>query len=440
MRRSYPNMKRMRRLLKAAIYLPIRPSNVIRAIRLLRFAGWLPAHAAPAEEISRILVVQPHNSLGDLVLSIPLLDQLHEQWPKAEIDLIVGNSAVTLFQQIPYLRRIVGFVPVSKKGPLAHYLNILRLIRFYRDELPDRYDLALDPRWDSDEYAYLARAIIFLSGASIRLAYSGFADGVDPSLDAFITHRATGGRNEHESIRKLKMLQRTCLSNRVPNENEPFEVNATLVTLAASDTEALVPLLRAAGIQHGERYGILAPSASTPVKVWPIDWLAEVSRTLRQRYGLHFIAVGSSRDIDLCSRLVAASSGAVTSLAGKTSVLQLLALCRGAALFVGNDSGPAHLSGMVGTPTVVSMVGRAPSEELDDIHAPRRFRPCGPKVRLAQPDCTLISGNPPPVWHSAHRITDVSVDTVLACCEALLEAEISTNGEVDHSERGWNAS
>jgi ADP-heptose:LPS heptosyltransferase len=47
-----------------------------------------------------------------------------------------------------------------------------------------------------------------------------------------------------------------------------------------------------------------------------------------------------------------ATSGGAAVLAPATSVLELAAISRRAALFVGSDTGPMHLSVAVGTPTI----------------------------------------------------------------------------------------
>ena len=426
-------MSRFRSILKSSVYLPLHPNNFKLLVRFLRWLQCLPSNDAATEGIRRILIVQPHNSLGDLVLSVPFLDEVHKQWPKAEIDLIVGSAMTSLFQHIPFVRRVIGYVPSSNKPPLARYQNVLRLFSLYRNEVRDHYDLALDPRWDSDGHAYLARAMAFLSDAHVRVAYSGTADGIDPSLDAFMTHCVLGGRNEYESIRKLKMFQRAGLSTRAVEDSESFQVNATLSTLAPLGRRTLDASLLQAGMPIGERYCVLAPSAITAAKIWPIERLAKVARILHAKYGLRFVVIGSSKDTQLCERTAASCSGIAISLAGKTNILELLALLARASLFIGNDSGPAHLSSMIGTATVIAIVGRAPSEELDHINAPRRFRPWGPKVLLVQPDRPLTPCDPVCIAQEAHCITQVSADAILAACEELLPANSSDSNPIEIS-------
>ena len=245
-------MNRLRGVLKRLVYLPVHPSGFKGLVQILRWVGWFPSRDGTSETIRRILIVQPHNSLGDLALSVPFLDEVHQQWPDAEIDLIVGNAMTTLFREIPFVRRVIGYAPSTSRQPLAHYRNILRLFLLFHREIPDRYDLALDPRWDSDHHAYLARAAAFLSGAPLRASYSGRVDGLNPALDKFMTHCAMGGAHEHESIRKLRMLSRVGLSNRAVEESASRKASATLSVIADHGKSSLSALLRKAGVQSGE--------------------------------------------------------------------------------------------------------------------------------------------------------------------------------------------
>jgi heptosyltransferase-3 len=409
-------------------------------VRLLRFVGWLPKSSYRSNKIRTILVVQPYNSLGDLVLSFPLLDEIHRQWPEADIDLVVGNMMTTLFQDISYVRHVFGFTPSRKRSPLGRYLDTFHLFLLYRNTIRDNYDLALDPRWDSDLYAFLARAMLFLSGARLRVAYSGYADGIDPSLDSFVTHLAVGGSDEHESLRKLRMLQRVGLSVRVANESESSRVNASLLSLATCANPSVFSLLEKAGIKPKEQYAVLAPSASSPMRIWPIENLSQLVSQLYKQYGLRCVIVGSTGDTKFCNRLIEMNPEVSVSLVGKTDLRELLSILSQAVIFIGNDSGPAHLCGMLGLKTLVISPFPQSSNGIDHRNAPSRFRPCGPEVRVVQPELPIYPCGPACYSKSAHCIGQVSTDIVLAECEYLLRTSSTRPTEDASLRRSANAS
>lgn len=97
-------------------------------------------------------------------------------------------------------------------------------------------------------------------------------------------------------------------------------------------------------------YAILAPGATYgPAKRWPVARFAETGRRLAAR-GWRLLACGAGGEREACEA-VARACGA-ESLAGRTSLPAMAALCAGAAAVVSNDSGLAHLAGAVGAPTV----------------------------------------------------------------------------------------
>jgi len=72
---------------------------------------------------------------------------------------------------------------------------------------------------------------------------------------------------------------------------------------------------------------------------------------LAQRHGLRSVVLWGPGERDLAEAVVAAAEGAAL-LSPKTSIADLVALARGAALMVSGDTGPTHIAGAVGTPLV----------------------------------------------------------------------------------------
>ena len=72
---------------------------------------------------------------------------------------------------------------------------------------------------------------------------------------------------------------------------------------------------------------------------------------------------GGPNERPLAERIVS-TSGGHGQLAPPTSMTELAAFCRRAALFVGSDTGPMHLAVAVGTPTI-------------SLHGPSRADWCG---------------------------------------------------------------
>ncbi len=62
--------------------------------------------------------------------------------------------------------------------------------------------------------------------------------------------------------------------------------------------------------------------------------------------------IGSKKDIALAEKVVAVSQGKALSVAGNTTLGELVALMRGAKMVISNDSGPMHIAAGFNIPVV----------------------------------------------------------------------------------------
>jgi ADP-heptose:LPS heptosyltransferase len=91
------------------------------------------------------------------------------------------------------------------------------------------------------------------------------------------------------------------------------------------------------------RYAVLHPFASAADKVWPVERFCEIARYL-QLWNMEPVFLASETDD-------------TTRFEGhrifRGSLASVKTLMSGASLFIGNDSGPAHMAAAFGVPTAV---------------------------------------------------------------------------------------
>lgn len=92
-------------------------------------------------------------------------------------------------------------------------------------------------------------------------------------------------------------------------------------------------------------YAVLHPFASHPEKTWPAERFAALARWLENACGLRAVFTGGGEDD--CGPFAD-----FTCVAGRP-LGETIRLIAGATLFVGNDSGPAHVAAAFGLPVVV---------------------------------------------------------------------------------------
>ncbi len=90
-------------------------------------------------------------------------------------------------------------------------------------------------------------------------------------------------------------------------------------------------------------YAALHPFASSPEKAWPAERFAEIASRLREE--MDVLIVGAAGD-DF------GPFSAYEQLRG-ADLERVKSTLAGASLFVGNDSGPAHMAAAFGLPVVV---------------------------------------------------------------------------------------
>jgi ADP-heptose:LPS heptosyltransferase len=111
---------------------------------------------------------------------------------------------------------------------------------------------------------------------------------------------------------------------------------------------------------------LIHPGSGSASKCWPLERFVDLARRLRQDGRAVRLVIGET-ELDRWD------SASLDSLGGAEQPADLVALyeaIRCASLFIGNDSGPAHLAGALGVPTIV----------LYGATSPRIWKPLGPKV------------------------------------------------------------
>jgi heptosyltransferase-2 len=137
--------------------------------------------------------------------------------------------------------------------------------------------------------------------------------------------------------------------------------------------EAGAMLLDRAGL-GGRPFVAVAPGADFgSAKRWPAESFGALCRALGQEPGLPSVLLGSrgEKALGAAVRRHVGPSSPVVDLTGLTDLGALLGVLARADLFIGNDSGPAHLAAALGRPGVT----------LFGSTSERHSGPVGPRMR-----------------------------------------------------------
>jgi lipopolysaccharide heptosyltransferase I len=282
-------------------------------------------------EPERFLLVRL-GALGDVVHAIPVAAALRRQYPNARIDWLVSAKHRDILDLVTVLDRRLSINDRSDAtGGVSMWTAIGELRRSHYDVVLDLQGLL-----KSALLARLAgaRRVIGFSSRYAResLASRFYTESYDPGRGGLYGPRET----RHVVEINLGLLTRLGIAAAAPE-----------FPLQSVDSSAA----RWAIERTGGRYALLNPGAAWPNKRWPPERFAAVARELQSRHGLMSIVLWGPGEESLAQEVGRAAADAAL-VSPKTSIADIVALARGAAVMVSGDTGPTHIAVAVGTPLV----------------------------------------------------------------------------------------
>ena len=350
------------------------------------------------------------DALGDVVLTTPLFRALKAAHPGSHCTVVVQQSFKPLLATNPHIDEILTLPTIRPEWLPQGLRRLLAALLFYWTHLRNRYfDFAVSARWDVDEH--LATFLCVMSGVATRVGYSEQASaakrGANRGFDRAYDICLPPGTVRHELLRNLAIaeaLGATSCDGRLDlriTEQDRKRAGRLLAKVPAS--AKLVAL------------GIGAHSAG---RRWPLKRYAAVLAGLHRTQEMCPAIVCSEAEFGEALKLAALlpRPPVIVSGARLRDVCAVLERC---ALFIGNDSGCAHLAAAMGCKTLV--ISRHPRNgDPNHFNSPVRFAPQGRLVRVLQPasgrdECTEACRVLPP-----HCILQVTVDDVIAAAHEML--------------------
>jgi lipopolysaccharide heptosyltransferase I len=337
----------------------------------------------------RAILIVRLGAMGDIIHAVPVAAALRDRFGDARIDWVVDERHHEVLELVPVVdRRIV--LRTKSASPWR------RLTELRGTLTRESYDIAIDVQ------GLLKSAVVArLSGARRILGFT--APHLRERAARFLyTETHEPGATAHV-----------------------IEKNLTLAAALGADGSRIqfplaVPASRALDVIRDRRlaagetsFAVLNPGAAWPNKRWSPERFGAVAQWLRRERGLGSVVTWGPGDEAMAGALVEASDGAA-ELAPSTSIADLLAIVRGAALVVSGDTGPVHLAAAVGTP-IVGIYGPTDADRngpwsRDDV-AVSRFTACGCHHKRR---CLIAR------W----CLADISVDEVIAAIARRLEPTV----------------
>jgi heptosyltransferase-2 len=331
-----------------------------------------------------VLVVQTA-FIGDVVLTIPLLEGVKILWAETALDVMVRPPADNLLETLPFVRNIWVYDKLGRdRGPTG-------FMKWQNCLFRQKYDLAIVPH----------RSL--RSGLLARLARIPVRLGFDRGGGRFMhTQKLPYHGYLHEIQRNLQLLSPFGPLPQVdPPVVLPSEADVQIVDAKVGWIENLTIAL--------------APGSAWFTKRWPDAYYLALGRKLAAS-GCRVLLFGGKEDRELCRQIAAGIGPAAMDLSGALTLRQSVEALRRCALLVTNDSAPTHLGIAAGT-RVLTLFGSTIPEY--------GFAPLGPRsktlgIEIYCRPCTDHGRRDCPQRHF-RCLREITADRVLAEIRQMLE-------------------
>lgn len=287
----------------------------------------------------KILVIRM-SSIGDILLTTPVLKAFKKKYPDAKIDFLVLDNFKAAIKGSRYIDNLIVFNKKKDDG----YRNIVKFAEKLKENGYD-YVFDLHAKFRSKlivknlgvkSFSYKKRA--WWKGILVKFKLIKYK--VDDTIvkNYFGAFKDFGIEYSGEDI------------------EFPYDEN---------DTRFL----------EYEGLPMMAPGASKETKKWTEQGFGELAKLIFEKYNVKTVLIGGKEDFSKCERINRISGNNCINLAGKLSLKESGTVLARAKFLVTNDSGPFHIARGVKCPTFVI------------------FGPTNPDMfELGENDCLIYAG------------------------------------------------
>ena len=249
------------------------------------------------------------SNIGDVVLTLPVVDILRRDFPAAAISIVVGPKAESLLRDSNVFEQMII---LDKKQPLSELWKWIGQLRRFH------FDLVVDLRNSMIPYMLWPR---------------------------YMTPPET--RRKKERHMRDKHIAR--LRSVYDFKDRVIQHHCLDVTSATA--EVVDQLLSVDGGVPGP-FVVMAPGSADRGKRWSRTGFATVAKYLKKEYDLGIVFLGDEQDDLIVREIVTRLNEPAVNLCGRTSLSQSAEIVRRGVLAVVNDSAVLHLAGYHNVPTV----------------------------------------------------------------------------------------
>ncbi len=276
----------------------------------------------------QILIIQTA-FLGDVILTLPLLQVLKKKYPESKIDFLCIPRTSELLKNNPYVNEVIVYD--KKNSGVGKFMELIKSLK------NKRYDLIISPH-----RSFRSSLISRLSSARKTISFD------KSSLSFLYDSKVQYQTGIHEIQRNLKLLE--------PLEIKEHKIFKPELFPSIEEKGKIDKLLSDNKINSDDKLIAIAPGSVWFTKRFPKEKFVKLIDML-DSLSVKIILVGGGEDRDLCEYILQNSSNKnIINTAGTLSILESAELIKRCTLLITNDSAPLHIANAMET-NVIAIFG-----------------------------------------------------------------------------------
>lgn len=269
--------------------------------------------------MDNILIIQTA-FIGDVILATPMVTELANQYPDANIDVLAIPAGKEVWKNNPFIRNIICYDKNGSDKGFKAFWRVIKSIKL------GKYDWVISPH-----RSLRSGLISYCSGAEMRTSF-------DKSTGAKIFYnRLVPYRQIHEIERNLSLIK-----NDYSTEIKPS------IFPEKAEVDNIEEILSKNRINIS--FVVVAPGSAWKTKRWPENKFLRLCHSLDDN-DIQVILIGGESDKEISERIYQNSTNCL-DLTGKLNIRESYQVIKKSKCLVTNDSAPLHLGSAAGTPTV----------------------------------------------------------------------------------------
>ncbi len=331
------------------------------------------------------------SAIGDVCHAVAAIQALQKQWPTTKVTWIIGKIEAQLLEGLEGVELVI----FDKKAGLSGMQSVWKQLSGRKFDVLVHMQLAL-------------RASLLTLGINATYKVGFNFKRAKEAQWLFTNKKINDSKSQHVLDSFYSFIEYLGVPHSAPEWSLPINEGDTLF---AKESLGSTPTV------------VISPAASKDERNWlPERYAKFADYAVSQGYQVAICGSPAEREVTLAKLITEKMTQPALNLVGKTSLKQLTAILKEAAVVIAPDSGPAHIATTQGTP-VIGLYGHSnplrtgPYNNLSSVvsvyekHVEQQHK----KPTSALPWSTRVKGD--------HIMADISVASVVQSFEQITQGK-----------------